>query len=226
MPDPKMVERLLTDLNSETFAVREKATQELTKLGDLAEPALRKTLQSNPAQRQSNGLRKSSNGLPDPSRRRTAYGRCGPWRRWNILATMPKVCWRILRPGAGARLTREAKDALERLAKFELPPLPAKLPRTDLYGDPLPEGAVGRLGTIRFRRENLGITLREGMVFLPGDNAIVTFPITTTGLPLSKDHGIQIWETATGHVLRTINTEPLKSARAWCRPTARQSRWP
>ena len=47
-PDPRKVERLIEDLKSETFAVREKANLELTLLGGLVEAALRKALKGNP----------------------------------------------------------------------------------------------------------------------------------------------------------------------------------
>lgn len=46
--DPQRLRRLLADLESDTFAVREKAQEELEKLGDLAEPALRRTLEDKP----------------------------------------------------------------------------------------------------------------------------------------------------------------------------------
>jgi hypothetical protein len=48
-PDPRHVARLITDLDDDDFAVREKATAELRKLGRFAEAALRKALQSDPS---------------------------------------------------------------------------------------------------------------------------------------------------------------------------------
>lgn len=46
--NPQRLRRLLTDLESEQFAVREKAQKELEALGDLAEPALREALENKP----------------------------------------------------------------------------------------------------------------------------------------------------------------------------------
>jgi RNA polymerase sigma factor (sigma-70 family) len=48
-PDAQIVARLIADLDSEDFRKREKATEELTKLGDAAAPALRQALQGKPA---------------------------------------------------------------------------------------------------------------------------------------------------------------------------------
>src|SRR5262249_37780219 len=46
--DDKRIERWIADLDAGEFAAREKATKELRKLGELAEPALRKALASRP----------------------------------------------------------------------------------------------------------------------------------------------------------------------------------
>jgi WD40 repeat protein len=46
--NPSELAQLVKDLDSELFAVREKATKELSRLGDLAEPALRKLLAGSP----------------------------------------------------------------------------------------------------------------------------------------------------------------------------------
>src|SRR5207249_4252058 len=44
--DPQRLERWITDLDSNQFNVREKASQELEKVGEPAEPALRKALEA------------------------------------------------------------------------------------------------------------------------------------------------------------------------------------
>src|SRR4051794_32732409 len=64
-------------------------------------------------------------------------------------------------------------------------------PRLDLYGDPLPGGAVARLGTVRWRAR----TGLESMTFLPGGKYLVT----GDGFSLFE------WDLNTGPVTRTIN---------------------
>ena len=60
----------IADLDSKTFAVRQKATEELEKLGELAVPALEDRLQNNPSlevkQRLEKLLAKLQTGLPPP----------------------------------------------------------------------------------------------------------------------------------------------------------------
>jgi hypothetical protein len=46
---PQQIARLLTDLDSEEFRVRLRAAKELEKLGDAAEPALRRALKNKPS---------------------------------------------------------------------------------------------------------------------------------------------------------------------------------
>jgi WD40 repeat protein len=60
--------------------------------------------------------------------------------------------------------------------------------RTDLYGDPLPDGAVARLGTTRLRHAD----------------AIVSLACSPDGKTLasaSKDHTLRLWDAATGKEL-------------------------
>jgi WD40 repeat protein len=73
---------------------------------------------------------------------------------------------------------------------------PKPAPRLDLYGDPLPAGAVARLGTVRLRP---GRMVRHLLVSTNG-NRLATFSET----------GFSLWDPATGRELRHV---ALPSAR-------------
>jgi WD40 repeat protein len=64
-------------------------------------------------------------------------------------------------------------------------PAPDK-PRVDRYGDPLPPGAIARLGTVRFR------TWAHGVAFLPGDKVLATMDREV----------VSFWEVGTGKETR------------------------
>lgn len=70
--DPKRIARLISELDSDEFAVREAAAKELAKLGTLAEPALRKALSGSPGpelKRRAEGLlQQMSKPAPSPER--------------------------------------------------------------------------------------------------------------------------------------------------------------
>jgi WD40 repeat protein len=67
------------------------------------------------------------------------------------------------------------------------PPAAERAPRTDLQGDPLPEGALARLGTIRFRNAGEVIALAfspDGKLLLAGGG--------------QGDEAVSLWDAATG----------------------------
>jgi RNA polymerase sigma factor (sigma-70 family) len=72
-------------------------------------------------------------------------------------------------------------------------PAPSKstMPRTDLFGDPLPEHALARLGTVRLRTGG-PIT---GLMFLPGDNELIS---------ASFDGSVRLWDLVTGKEARRL----------------------
>jgi RNA polymerase sigma factor (sigma-70 family) len=62
----------------------------------------------------------------------------------------------------------------------------AKTVRTDRYGDPLPPGAIARMGTVRFR------TWATSVAFLPGDKMLATV----------AQEVVSFWDVATGKETR------------------------
>src|SRR5207245_4988388 len=117
-PDRARVAQLVTDLDSNRFAVREKAAEELEKLGESAEPALRKVLQSDssPEVRRRAGqlLAKLAGPVTSAQALRAIRGvmvleQIGTPEAQEILKDLATGA-------AEARLTREAKAALDRLA--------------------------------------------------------------------------------------------------------------
>ncbi len=118
--DPQRLASLLGDLDSEQFAVRDKASQELEKLGDLAESALRKALDKLPppeARRRLEKLLADLEGsIPVGERLRDS-------RAIEVLEHIGtpdalQVLEFLAKGAPEARLTQEAKASLDRLHKL------------------------------------------------------------------------------------------------------------
>jgi HEAT repeat protein len=123
VPDLRHVPELLTDLDSEEFTVRESATEQLIKLGEPIEPALREFLRSPPSpesQRRAEVAMKKLNRLnlsPEALRSLRAVEvleQIGTREAIGVLESLANGA-------SGARLTQEAKASVERLAKLLVP---------------------------------------------------------------------------------------------------------
>jgi WD40 repeat protein len=117
--DERRLTRWVADLDADEFAARDKATEELQQLGDLAEPALRKALASRPTlemRRRLQGL------LDDLASWRPSLTIIRQLRAVEVLEhlgiTESRRLLEALAKGAeGARQTREAKAAVQRLLR-------------------------------------------------------------------------------------------------------------
>lgn len=76
-----------------------------------------------------------------------------------------------------------------------------KEPRTDLYGDPLPEGAIARFGSIRFRHDTLEI---NSIAFSPDGKLLASCGGDTT---------VRIWAVPTGRQIHRLkgHTKSVRS---------------
>jgi WD40 repeat protein len=117
--DPKHVEKLLDDLNSENFKAREKANAELEKLGDLAAKALRDRLQAKPSlemrQRMDKLIAKVNGPVQAPEMVQALRGietleRMGTRQSLEVLTA-------VAQGAAGHRVTEDARSAMQRLEK-------------------------------------------------------------------------------------------------------------
>jgi RNA polymerase sigma factor (sigma-70 family) len=90
-----------------------------------------------------------------------------------------------------------AHAALKAVPQTAAPVGEAENGPVDRWGDPLPPGAVVRLGTARFRPSRLGV---QGLGFLPDGKTLVS---------AVEGGSIQLWEARTGKLLREISTGSL-----------------
>lgn len=118
-PEARRLEQLIADLDSNDFDKRRDAADELARFGELAEPALKKALASKPAlevrQRVEELLGRLVRRLPlEPESLRETRA----IETLEMLATQEarQLLEALAQGAAGARVTREAKSALDRLA--------------------------------------------------------------------------------------------------------------
>jgi hypothetical protein len=118
-PDRRRLAKLVADLDADRFEVRERATAELGALGDGAEPALREALAGRPppevSRRLEQVLARARGSAPPPESLRALRGvevleQAGTPEARRLLES-------LARGDPQARLTREAKACLERLAR-------------------------------------------------------------------------------------------------------------
>jgi hypothetical protein len=120
----KRLAELIADLDRESFEVRQQATAELEKLGERAEPALRKALEGQPAAEARRRLEQLVEKLTGPI---TSPDLLRTLRTVEVLerigtAEAKQALQDLARGESGARLTREAKAALDRLARPPVKP--------------------------------------------------------------------------------------------------------
>jgi RNA polymerase sigma factor (sigma-70 family) len=121
--DEKSIEQLIADLDSDVFAVREKATRELRKLGELAEPVMRKAL----AKPLSPEMRRRLQELLDEVGQQQWRPSPEVLRQLRAIEVLERLSTsearRLLETlaggAAGARQTREACAALQRLRSVQ-----------------------------------------------------------------------------------------------------------
>jgi WD40 repeat protein len=161
--DPQRLANLIADLDSNQFSAREKATADLAKLGDAAEPALRQLLAGQPSPE----VRQRAEPLLTSIQTNTAPALLPAIRAIEVLeASASQAARRELERLAGGapgvRLTREARAALDRISvraeRHWTPPAemsPAEAEAllggpvkggVDADGKPLPPWAIARLG--------------------------------------------------------------------------------
>ncbi|HUG70969.1 MAG TPA: M56 family metallopeptidase [Pirellulaceae bacterium] len=95
-------------------------------------------------------------------------------------------------PAINTPVETSGGDASEKPLPATTTALATAVERTDFYGDPLPTGALARLGTLRYRHGGI----QQSMAFLPGSHRLIAS---------SNRYGIQLWDADTGKLWRPIS---------------------
>jgi hypothetical protein len=117
-PDEARISRAIGDLDDARFAVREKATTELQKIVDVAEPALRKRLENKPPLEVQQRIELILRALdPGRSSERLRLARAVQVLEYAGASEARKRLETLAQGAPAAALTREAKAALDRLSR-------------------------------------------------------------------------------------------------------------
>jgi hypothetical protein len=117
--DAKQVARLLADLDSDQFTVRDKAMKQLRQLDERIEPSLRQALQGKTSLEARKRIEELLEGIRTSG---TSPEKLRPLRGIEVLEYIgtpeaKQVLQKLATGASNARLTREAKVALDRLAQ-------------------------------------------------------------------------------------------------------------
>ncbi len=116
--EPQQIARLVADLDSDHFAVRQKATAELEKIERLAEPALRQALAGKPSLEVRRRVERLLSKLdPEKSPERLQVRRAVEALEHINTPEAKKLLASLAGGAPKAQLTREAKESLQRLTK-------------------------------------------------------------------------------------------------------------
>jgi WD40 repeat protein len=130
--DPKVLEQLITDLNSPTYAVRQKATAELEKMADLAGQALRDQLKGKPSLEMRKRIEALLDKLDGPVTQPELLRSLRTVELLELIGTPESraVLEPITKGAPGHRLTEAAQDSVKRLEarKKALEKQPEKAP--------------------------------------------------------------------------------------------------
>ncbi len=121
--DPQRIARWIAELDSDDFAVREKARRELEKQDEIAEEALRKALQSRPSlevRRRVEALLERLHQFP-PRAEQLQMSRAMLALEWMDTPEARLLIEELARGTPGARMAREAKAAQQRLSRRSEP---------------------------------------------------------------------------------------------------------
>src|SRR5262249_38999150 len=106
----------------------------------------------------------------------------------------------------------EPQPVEEPVAQAAESKIESREPKTDRFGDPLPPGAIARLGTIRWR---LDAHHAEALAISPGSKSLVA---------INAIKGITVFDTTTGKAVRQIPDKPERRkewlAQDWWAPSA------
>jgi hypothetical protein len=119
--EDRIIAQLVADLNSDEFATRQRASEQLEKLAELAEPALRRALRDKPPlerrQRIDRLLEKVAGERDNPSPHRLRLQRAVEALEYMDTPEARRALEELAKGAAADALANEAKEALRRLAK-------------------------------------------------------------------------------------------------------------
>lgn len=121
--------------------------------------------------------------------------------KWKIGAAVVLMLGCLTAGGATAVRQVGTKKQLRTPSETASKPAEPRQDAADLHGDPLPEGAVARLGTLRFRAGG-GIT---ALAFSPDGKIIAS---------CSNGNAIRLWEAASGKQIRALMEDGLGNVNA------------
>ena len=118
-PDAKLLDRTLVDLDSDDFKKREAATAHLKNLGELAEPALRKALQAKPSLESRKRIEQLLAEIADFPAGPDELRQIRALHALELIGSPAalKLLTKLAGGAEGARLTRDARLAMQRLER-------------------------------------------------------------------------------------------------------------